>query len=154
MSATRSKPAHAKGAERCIFCRIVAGEAPAWVVYEDEHAIAFLDTRPIAPGHILVCPKAHSERLTHMEEMANLTHALQKVAKMVEESLATDYNIGANQGALAGQVVFHHHWHVIPRYEGERRDFWTRMELTDTMAKEILTKLGAAPEKRGVSKVD
>jgi histidine triad (HIT) family protein len=68
---------------------------------------------------------------------------------MVEEKLAPDYNIGANQGALAGQVVFHHHWHVIPRYEGERQDFWTRMVLTDEMAKEILGKLGVKQKRRG-----
>ena len=149
MSAARAKGAAAPSVKDCIFCKIAAGAAPAWVVYEDEHAIAFLDTRPIAPGHILVCPKAHSERLTQMQEMANLTAALKTVAHMVEENLATDYNIGANQGALAGQVVFHHHWHVIPRYEGERRDFWTRMELTDAMAKEILGKLGVDPVRRG-----
>lgn len=148
MSAAREKRVAEDRAASCIFCRIAAGKAPAWVVYEDEHAIAFLDTRPIAPGHILVCPKAHSERLTQMEELANLTAALKKVAHMVEANLAADYNIGANQGALAGQVVFHHHWHVIPRYEGERRDFWTRMELTDDMAKEILSKLGVTPERR------
>lgn len=139
-------------ADRCIFCRIVAGEAPAWVVYEDDQAIAFLDTKPIAPGHILVCPKKHSERLTQMEEMAALTAALQKVAHMVEKRLAPDYNIGANQGALAGQVVFHHHWHVIPRYEGENRDFWTRRDLTEKMAKEILQKLGVAAERREPAK--
>jgi histidine triad (HIT) family protein len=149
LSAARPKREQGAPAPNCIFCRIAAGQAPAWVVYEDAHAIAFLDTRPIAPGHILVCPKAHSERLTEMEEMANLTAALKKVAQMVEENLAADYNLGANQGALAGQVVFHHHWHVIPRYEGERQDFWTRMELTDEMAKEILGKLGVKQERRG-----
>jgi histidine triad (HIT) family protein len=149
VSASRPKRERSALPEGCVFCRIAAGKAPAWVVYEDSHAIAFLDTRPIAPGHILVCPKAHSERLTEMEELASLTTALKKVAHMVEEKLAPDYNIGANQGALAGQVVFHHHWHVIPRYEGERQDFWTRMVLTDEMAKEILGKLGVKQKRRG-----
>ncbi len=138
-----------RAAEGCVFCRIAGGKASAWVVFEDEHAIAFLDTRPIAPGHILVCPKVHSERLTDMEDMTHLTAALKAVAHLVEEKLATDYNIGANQGELAGQVVFHHHWHVIPRYEGEPRDFWSRQVLTDAMAHEILGKLGLPAKKRG-----
>lgn len=148
-----TKPAkrHVKSpaGDGCVFCRIAQGKAPAWVVYEDEHAIAFLDTRPIAPGHILVCPKRHSERLTDMEDMTHLTAALKVVAHMVEENLATDYNIGANQGGLAGQVVFHHHWHVIPRLDGEHADFWKRMVLTDAMAEEILGKLGVKGGRRG-----
>lgn len=150
MSERRPKAASVsrRGQGDCVFCRIGGGADPAWVVYEDEHAIAFLDTRPIAPGHILVCPKAHAERLTEMDDMTHLTAALKVVAHLVEERLASSYNIGANQGALAGQVVFHHHWHVIPRYEGEPRNFWNRQELTDDMAKEILGKLGLKPVKR------
>lgn len=142
-----------KGARRpadgCVFCKIAGGKAPAWVVFEDEHAIAFLDARPIAPGHILVCPKSHAERLTDMEDMMHLTAALKAVANLVEEKLSTDYNIGANQGELAGQVVFHHHWHIIPRYEGEPRDFWSRQVLTDEMAREVLGKLGVPAKKSG-----
>jgi len=129
----------------CVFCRIVAGTAPAWVVYEDENVIAFLDTKPIAPGHILVCPKDHAQRLTDMDDAAALTGALQKVARLVEQKLATDYNLGANQGPRAGQVVFHHHWHVIPRYEGEAGEFWGRSHLSDEDAKRILAKLGVDP---------
>lgn len=139
----------ARGPDPCVFCKIVKGTAPAWVVYEDEHAIAFLDSKPIAVGHILVCPKQHAERLTEMHDVTHLTAALKRVAHMVEERLSTDYNIGANQGALAGQVVFHHHWHVIPRSEGEARDFWKRMELTDEMANDVQRRLGVPPGRRG-----
>lgn len=150
MSERGAKPT--KGARRpvegCVFCKIAGGKAPAWVVFEDEHAIAFLDTRPIAPGHILVCPKSHAERLTEMEDMTHLTAALKAVAHLVEEKLATDYNIGANQGGRAGQVVFHHHWHIIPRYEGEPRDSWSRQVLTEEMARDILGKLGVPAKKK------
>jgi histidine triad (HIT) family protein len=134
---------------QCVFCRIARGEASAWVVYEDDTAIAFLDTRPIAPGHILVCPKRHAERLTTLGDSPDLTRALRHVADLVERRLSSDYNIGANQGARAGQVVFHHHWHVIPRYEGEDGESWHRTELTDEQAAQILTKLGLEPVKRG-----
>ena len=132
----------------CVFCRIARGTAPAWVVYEDDHAIAFLDTRPIAAGHILVCPKRHAERLTKLDQSPELTNALRGVADLVEKRLSSDYNIGANQGARAGQVVFHHHWHVIPRYEGEDGERWHRTELTEEQAKRILAKLGLEPVKR------
>lgn len=148
MSAPNKREVKSPAGDGCVFCRIAGGRAPAWVVYEDDHAIAFLDTRPIAPGHILVCPKRHAERITDMEDMTDLTAALKRVAHLVEEKLAEDYNIGANQGALAGQVVFHHHWHVIPRLDGEAPDFWKRMVLTDEMAKEIMGKLGLPPTKR------
>lgn len=151
MSERRPRPTKGvrRPAEGCIFCKIAGGKAPAWVVFEDEHAIAFLDTRPIAPGHILVCPKSHAERLTDMQDMAHLTAALKAVAHLVEANLSTDYNIGANQGELAGQVVFHHHWHIIPRYEGEPRDFWSRQVLTDEMAREVLGRLGVLANRRG-----
>lgn len=151
MSERRPKPVNTprRAADGCVFCEIAGGRASAWVVFEDEHAIAFLDTRPIAPGHILVCPKAHAERLTDMDDMTHLTAALKAVSHMVEEKLATDYNIGANQGGRAGQVVFHHHWHVIPRYQGEPRDFWSRQVLTDEMAREVMGKLGVPAKKRG-----
>ena len=137
-----------ESSRECIFCRIARGSAPAWVVYEDDAAIAFLDTRPIAAGHILVCPKRHAERLTEIGDSSDLTKALHKVAALVEKRLSSDYNIGANQGARAGQVVFHHHWHVIPRYEGEVGETWRRGQLTDEEAKRILEKLGVEPVQR------
>jgi diadenosine tetraphosphate (Ap4A) HIT family hydrolase len=132
----------------CIFCRIIDGSAPAWVVYEDADAIAFLDSMPIAPGHILVCPKEHAARLSQMTggvEALNL--ALARVARLVEERISTDYNIGANQGARAGQVVFHHHWHVIPRREGDHRE-WGRERLTPEGARAVFEELGMEPVRR------
>lgn len=129
----------------CVFCRIIKGTEPAWVVYEDEHAIAFLDSMPIVPGHILVCPKEHAERLSQMEaDQEPLNRALAQVARLVEERITSDYNIGANQGARAGQVVFHHHWHVIPRREGDHRE-WHRERLTPASARAVFKELGIEP---------
>lgn len=129
----------------CVFCRIIAGTEPAWVVYEDDHTIAFLDSMPIVPGHILVCPKEHAERLSQMTgEQENLNRALARVARLVEERITSDYNIGANQGARAGQVVFHHHWHVIPRREGDHRE-WGRERLTPELARAVFKELGIEP---------
>jgi len=132
----------------CVFCKIIAGTSPAWVVYEDEHSIAFLDSKPIAPGHILVCPKMHAERLTQLQgEMNELNATLRRIAHLVEERLSADYNIGANQGPKAGQVVFHHHWHVIPRRQGDGSD-WERKRLTPEAAEETFRLLGIKPLRR------
>ncbi len=129
----------------CVFCRIIEGSQPAWVVYEDEDTIAFLDSMPIAPGHILVCPKEHAARLSEMHgDTERLNQALEKVAKLVEERISTDYNIGTNQGARAGQVVFHHHWHVIPRRSGDPRE-WERELLTPAGAEAVFQELRMRP---------
>jgi len=131
-----------------VFCRIIDGREPAWVVYEDDDTIAFLDSMPIAPGHILVCPKQHAARLSEMEDgIGPLNEALAKVARLVEERVSSDYNIGANQGARAGQVVFHHHWHVIPRRAGDPRE-WERERLTEAGARAVFKELGIEPVRR------
>ncbi|MGI0055203.1 MAG: HIT family protein [Thermoplasmata archaeon] len=102
----------------CIFCRIVARTAPAYIVYEDAEAIAFLDLFPFTRGHLLVVPKRHVPRLTDLpaEEHAGYLGALAKVCRRAER-LSTDYNIALNQGAKAGQIIFHLHFHIIPRYD-------------------------------------
>lgn len=132
----------------CVFCRIIYGTEPAWVVYEDPYAIAFLDAMPITRGHILVCPKVHVARLSELDgediRIGRVHKALWKVARLVEERITSDYNIGANQGARAGQVVFHHHWHVIPRREGDVRE-WERDRLTPEAARAVFKELGIQP---------
>lgn len=102
----------------CAFCRIITGQAPAHVIYEDHEAIAFLDLFPFTRGHLLVVPKRHVPRLTDLpeSEYTGYLGALAKVCRKVER-LTSDYNIALNQGAKAGQVVFHLHFHVIPRYD-------------------------------------
>ncbi len=104
-----------------IFTKIIERELPAHVVYEDAHAIAFLDIHPKAEGHTLVVPKrevAHFEELP-AEDLAQLGLALQKVARGIATALGTPhYNLSLNNGAPAGQVVFHVHFHIIPRREG------------------------------------
>jgi histidine triad (HIT) family protein len=102
----------------CIFCEIGAGRAPAHVVHEDANTIAFLDIFPFTRGHLLVVPKRHVDRLVDLppSEYAGYLGALAQACRQVER-LTKDYNIGLNQGRLAGQIVFHLHFHVIPRYD-------------------------------------
>jgi histidine triad (HIT) family protein len=129
----------------CVFCQIVAKKAPAHLIYEDKEAIAFLDLFPFTRGHLLVVPKRHVPRLTDLPESEHgpYLNALAKVCRRVER-LSEDYNIALNQGARAGQVVFHLHFHVIPRY-GEGNPFHTRPRerLGEAAARELRTTLSA-----------
>ncbi|HEV2429047.1 MAG TPA: HIT family protein [Thermoplasmata archaeon] len=105
------------GEPSCIFCAIVHGRAPAHRFYEDEETIAFLDLFPFTRGHVLVVPKRHVDRLTDLPEAAysQFLGAIVRVCRRVER-LSRHYNVALNQGSLAGQIVFHLHVHVIPRY--------------------------------------
>lgn len=106
----------------CIFCRIVAGQAPAHAVWEDARIVAFLDIFPVADGHTLVIPKAHCSNLLDAEEadLAAVIAGSRRIARAIREVLAPD-GIGVFQlnGAAAGQTVFHYHMHLIPRKQGD-----------------------------------
>ncbi len=111
----------------CIFCKLVAREIPAQIVYEDERTIAFLDINPINPGHTLVIPKKHSTDIFEIDEedWAAVMHTSRIIAHALEKALKTDgINIGMNNRAGAGQVVFHAHIHVMPRFEGDPHKLW------------------------------
>ncbi len=104
-------------AAHCIFDEIVAGRAPTHKIYEDKDTLAFLDLFPITRGHTLVIPKRHVDRLTELREneYEDLFRTVVTVCRRVER-LTKDYNVAINQGRLAGQLVFHLHFHIIPRY--------------------------------------
>lgn len=105
----------------CIFCRIVAGDAPAHVVREDERTLVFMDIVPVSDGHVLVVPKAHSADLFGIapDDLRAVADASLAVAAAMRRALAPD-GIGVHQlnGAAAGQTVFHYHLHLIPRQAG------------------------------------
>ncbi len=106
----------------CIFCKIVRGEIPAHKVYEDEHVVAFLDIYPINPGHTLIVPKQHYERLEDVPEevLAAMMRAAARLAPAILRATgAQGYNLVVNVGRVAGQEIMHVHLHVIPRREGD-----------------------------------
>jgi histidine triad (HIT) family protein len=106
----------------CIFCRIVAGEAPAATVAETDRTVAFLDANPLARGHTLVIPKSHAERLSALDQATarTLMDELRRLAPAVERAVDADATtIGFNNGRAAGQEVPHVHGHVIPRSRGD-----------------------------------
>jgi histidine triad (HIT) family protein len=106
----------------CIFCAIVDGSAPSRRIYEDEHAIAFMDINPATDGHALVIPRAHVRDLWEIDEpvASNVMAASVRVAAQMRKALEPDgINILHATGAAAFQTVFHFHLHLIPRYLGD-----------------------------------
>jgi len=104
-------------AEECIFCRIVAGEVPGDIVYQDENFLAFRDIMPKAPIHVLIIPKTHITSATELtEEQQKLAGRLIIIAKNLAEKegiAKKGYRLVINCGPEGGQVVPHLHLHLI-----------------------------------------
>ena len=106
----------------CIFCKIIAKEIPATVVYEDDEVLVFMDIGPIIKGHALVIPKKHYDPLTDTpdEIVAKLHITAKKIATAQMNAFRADgVNIMQNNGIAAGQEVEHIHIHVIPRFDDD-----------------------------------
>ncbi len=138
-------PGSPSAAERCVFCDIAAHRSPAFVVFEDDQTIAFLDIFPFTRGHLLVIPKMHGARLTDLpfDHQTALVRTLDVMCHRAER-LAPDYNLALNAGRNAGQIVFHVHFHIIPRY-GEANPFraTSREPLGDDDAQALVRALSA-----------
>lgn len=107
----------------CIFCRIVEKEIPSACVYEDEQTLAFLDINPVSKGHTLVIPKKHYGSLTETPDnvLEEVIRTVKKVARGQMKALGVgSLNVTQANGPLAGQVVPHVHFHVIPRFESAK----------------------------------
>ncbi len=119
----------------CIFCKIVAGDLPCARVYEDDDVLAFMDIGPIIKGHTLVIPKAHVDPLTNVpdELLTRLILVVRKVAGAQMKGLdAAGINVTQANGAVAGQVVPHLHFHVIPRFENDKHHWNWNAKSYDT----------------------
>jgi histidine triad (HIT) family protein len=106
----------------CIFCAIVAGDAPAEIVDSDEHTVSFMDINPATPGHALVVPRTHSADLIEISDLdlERTTVAARRLVARIDRALEpAGFNILNACRAAAWQTVFHFHLHVIPRYEDD-----------------------------------
>ena len=104
-----------------IFARILRGEIPAYKVYENDDVLAFMDIMPRGDGHTLVISKTPSRTILDIPPaaLANLILAVQHVAKGVKTAMDADgVTIQQFNESAGGQVVFHLHFHIIPRFEG------------------------------------
>ena len=100
----------------CLFCKIVAGEIPSTKVYEDEKVLAFRDSAPQAPTHILVIPKAHMDSCNAVtaENSAVVAHIFEVIPQIAKaEGLEGGYRVVSNCGSDAGQTVPHLHFHIL-----------------------------------------
>lgn len=104
-----------------VFAKILRGEMPCTKVYEDEVALAFMDIMPRADGHVLVIPKAPARNLMDIQPdvLAGLIQRVQKVARAAFKSMGAEgVSIQQFNESAGGQVVFHIHFHVLPRWAG------------------------------------
>lgn len=111
----------------CIFCKIIKGELPSAKVYEDDKTVAFLDIKPVNPGHVMVIPKEHHETILDTPEdvLAAIMLAVKKIAPAVLKAVGSEgFNLGVNNGAVAGQLVPHLHFHIMPRLPGDGHGLW------------------------------
>mgnify|MGYP001613487058 FL=1 len=129
----------------CIFCKIVEGKIPSAKVYEDSKTMAFLDVMPANKGHCLVVPKSHSQNLVDIneEDLIALMKTAKKVAKAMSLSFGNaSFNIVMNNGKEAGQIVFHSHIHLIPRFQKDRlRIKWSHLKYEGDEMKEYADKI-------------
>jgi histidine triad (HIT) family protein len=105
----------------CLFCKIVRGEIPAKIVYQDDDVLAFNDIRPAAPVHFLLIPKRHIESLltTTEQDQALLGKMLALAPSIARElGLAEGFKTAINTGLAGGQEVFHLHLHVLGTPQG------------------------------------
>ena len=125
----------------CIFCEIAAGRVPAQIVYQDSDVVAFLDTHPLFPGHVLLCPRVHYVTLTDLyaDLIAPLFLKVQVMAKAVEIALDAEGTFIAINNRVS-QTVPHLHIHVVPRRrrDGLRGFFWPRQNYIDDNAREAV----------------
>jgi histidine triad (HIT) family protein len=107
----------------CSFCKIVRGESPAYIVFEDDLVVAFMDALPMTDGHCLVIPKGHCDDILAVDaaQSAALIAGVQRIGKAQQSALgAAGFNLICNTGAAADQTQFHVHFHVVPRYGNDR----------------------------------
>ena len=109
--------------DSCIFCKIIKGDIPSSTIYEDENVKVILDISPAAKGHAILLVKEHVANVFELpaDLAAKVFAVVPKVATAIKEELGCDgMNILQNNGAEAGQTVFHLHIHFIPRWNGDR----------------------------------
>ncbi len=137
----------ASDADRCLFCRIAAGEAPAAVVHADEQTVAFLDVRPVYEGHVLVVPRVHVETLPDLppDLLVPVMGVVQRVCGALEPAMDAHGTFVAMNNRVS-QSVPHLHVHVVPRRrkDGLRGFFWPRRRYGDGEMEQVAERIRVA----------
>lgn len=133
--------------ENCIFCKIIAGDIPSSVIYEDEDFKVIMDISPASKGHAIILPKKHFANLFELDDYVakKMLIVTRKVAIAMKEELGCDgINLLQNNGEAAGQTVFHIHFHLIPRYKDDKvRLTWESGKYEDGEALELAKKIAS-----------
>ena len=127
-----------------IFTKIINREIPAEIIYEDDEFISFLDIKPTNEGHSLVVPKVVYENYFDMpdETLEKFSLVIKKVAKAVKKALSADgINLIMNNGKEAGQIIFHAHMHIVPRFSGDGFRPWPGKDVTPKELKKTAEKI-------------
>jgi histidine triad (HIT) family protein len=127
-----------------LFQKIIRREIPAQIVYETEHVLAFLDIHPNNRGHTLVIPKQHSRNILSIDPASwgALTDAVRTLAPAIIDAVgATGINIMMNNEPDAGQIIFHTHIHLIPRFKDDGYTHWPGHPCADGELEEIAQKI-------------
>lgn len=137
--------------EHCIFCQIIAGTLPAYIVDEDEHTMTFMDAFPVVPGHTLIVTKRHYDNVLEADPVAIAAVGAKSVAigRAIKSALQPE-GLGIFQlnGAAAGQTVFHYHMHLVPRNDGDSLQIHSRVpgDAEDLRTVAIRLRQALAPE--------
>ena len=135
--------------DNCLFCSIIKGDIPSVKIYEDEYTLTFLDIAPYREGHCLVIPKSHAQNILDLNpnHAGHVLKTIQHIAPAIMKATNSQgFHVLQNNFAAAGQTVFHVHWHIIPRADGDNLSLWTQTPYKNQnmmleVAKTITTRL-------------
>lgn len=130
----------------CLFCKIANKEISAKIVFETADVLAFLDIKPVHPGHVVVIAKAHSDDFAAMDpvDAQAVIDACQRITRVLIAEGYDGANVLTNVRPAGHQVIFHTHFHVIPRKEGDGLKTWPQHDYQSGIADEWHTKLKTA----------
>ncbi len=130
--------------EDCIFCKIIAGEIPCNKIYEDNNILAFLDIKPLNPGHTLVIPKEHCRWVWDIKNIGKFYGTVKKIANAIRKAFKTEFLVSL----VLGEEVPHAHVWLIPRFKNDGHGTSIKLENTKEIPKkemqEITEKIKAA----------
>ncbi|MFA6410182.1 MAG: HIT family protein [Candidatus Buchananbacteria bacterium] len=133
--------------ENCIFCQIISGQIPSTKIYEDDKVLAFLDIAPVNDGHTLVVPKKHYVNLEEVPEadLCEIIKVVKKIGKAFKQGLGVlGYNINENNDPIAGQIIPHLHFHIIPRIENDGLQLWPQRKYPNGTMQEVADQIKKA----------
>ncbi|MEM1535757.1 MAG: HIT domain-containing protein [Candidatus Pacearchaeota archaeon] len=126
----------------CVFCKIVKGKLPCYKIYEDKNFLAFLDIRPLNPGHTLVIPKKHYRWVWDVPNIESYYKVVKRIANAIRKAMKTDWIISL----VIGEAVPHAHVWLVPRFENDNHPKgWLDLEnvkkITEKEMQEIAEKI-------------